>query len=235
MIFHAAGARPTSARSYVFDSQTPMTPQLHHITHPLVQHKLTLMRNKEASSTTFRTLLGELAMLMAYEVTRDMPTQLVEIETPLEKMQSPMIDGKKLVFASILRAGNGMLDGLLRVVPNARVGHVGLYRDPATLQAVEYYYKMPADMAERDVIAVDPMLATGGTLIATIDMLKRAGAKRIKGIFLVAAPEGLKALEAVHPDVEVYTAAIDERLNDKGYILPGLGDAGDRIFGTRIG
>lgn len=233
MIFQAAGARPTSARSYVFDSQTPMTPQLHHITHPLVQHKLTLMRNKEASSTTFRTLLGELAMLMAYEVTRDMPTQLVEIETPLEKMQSPMIDGKKLVFASILRAGNGMLDGLLRVVPNARVGHVGLYRDPATLQAVEYYYKMPADMAERDVIAVDPMLATGHSAAAAIEKLKGAGPRSIKFLCLLAAPEGIATLHAAHPDVPIYTAAVDRQLNDHGYILPGLGDAGDRIFGTK--
>ena len=233
MIFQAAGARPTSARSYVFDSQTPMTPQLHHITHPLVQHKLTLMRNKEASSTTFRTLLGELAMLMAYEVTRDMPTQLVEIETPLEKMQSPMIDGKKLVFASILRAGNGMLDALLRVVPNARVGHVGLYRDPATLQAVEYYYKMPADMAERDVIAVDPMLATGHSAVAAIEKLKSAGPRSIKFLCLLAAPEGIATLHAAHPDVPIYTAAVDRQLNDHGYILPGLGDAGDRIFGTK--
>ena len=233
MIFQAAGARPTSARSYVFDSQTPMTPQLHHITHPLVQHKLTLMRNKEASSTTFRTLLGELAMLMAYEVTRDMPTQLVEIETPLEKMQSPMIDGKKLVFASILRAGNGMLDGLLRVVPNARVGHVGLYRDPQTLQAVEYYYKMPADMAERDVIAVDPMLATGHSAVAAIEKLKSAGPRSIKFLCLLAAPEGIATLHAAHPDVPIYTAAVDRQLNDHGYILPGLGDAGDRIFGTK--
>ena len=207
--------------------------QVHHVTHPLVQHKLTLMRNKDASSTTFRTLLGELAALMAYEITRDMPTQLVEIETPLEKMKSPMIDGKKLVFASILRAGNGMLDGLLRVVPNARVGHVGLYRDPQTLQAVEYYYKMPADMAERDVIAVDPMLATGHSAVAAIDKLKAAGPRSIKFLCLLAAPEGIRTLHAAHPDVTIYTAAIDRELNDHGYILPGLGDAGDRIFGTK--
>ena len=213
-------------------SQAPR-PALHHVTHPLVQHKLTLMRNKNASSTTFRTLLGELAMLMAYEVTRDMPTQLVEIETPLEKMHSPMIDGKKLVFASILRAGNGMLDGLLRVVPNARVGHVGLYRDPATLQAVEYYYKMPADMAERDVIAVDPMLATGHSAVAAIDKLKEAAPRSIKFLCLLAAPEGIATLHAAHPDVPIYTAAVDRELNDHGYILPGLGDAGDRIFGTK--
>ena len=207
--------------------------QVHHVTHPLVQHKLTLMRNKDASSTTFRTLLGELAALMAYEITRDMPTQLVEIETPLEKMKSPMIDGKKLVFASILRAGNGMLDGLLRVVPNARVGHVGLYRDPQTLQAVEYYYKMPADMAERGVIAVDPMLATGHSAVAAIDKLKAAGPRSIKFLCLLAAPEGICTLHAAHPDVPIYTAAIDRELNDHGYILPGLGDAGDRIFGTK--
>ena len=209
------------------------TPQVHHITHPLVQHKLTLMRNRQASSTTFRTLLGELAMLMAYEITRDMPTQLVEIETPLETMRSPMIDGKKLVFASILRAGNGMLDGLLRVVPNARVGHVGLYRDPATLQAVEYYYKMPADMAERDVVVVDPMLATGHSAVAAIERIKACTPRSIKFLCLLAAPEGIAAMQAAHPEVPIYTAAIDRQLNEHGYILPGLGDAGDRIFGTK--
>ena len=212
----------------------PATPaQVHHITHPLVQHKLTLMRNKEASSTSFRTLLGELAMLMAYEVTRDMPTHLVQIETPLETMQSPMIDGKKLVFASILRAGNGMLDGLLRVVPNARVGTVGLYRDPKTLQAVEYYFKMPADMAERDVIVVDPMLATGHSAAAAIERIKACTPRSIKFLCLLAAPEGIATLQKAHPDVPIYTAAIDRQLNDHGYILPGLGDAGDRIFGTK--
>ncbi len=210
-----------------------MTNQIHHVTHPLVQHKLTLMRNKKASSTTFRTLLGELAMLMAYEVTRDTPTQLVEIETPLETMQSPMIDGKKLVFASILRAGNGMLDGLLRVVPSARIGHVGLYRDPQTLQAVEYFYKMPGDLTERDVIAVDPMLATGHSAVAALTRLKADKPRSLKFLCLLAAPEGLKTLTAAHPDVPIYTAAIDRELNDHGYILPGLGDAGDRIFGTK--
>ncbi len=207
--------------------------RVYHVTHPLVQHKLTLMRNKQASSTSFRTLLGELAMLMAYEITRDMPTQLVEIETPLETMRSPMIDGKKLVFASILRAGNGMLDGLLRVVPNARVGHVGLYRDPETLQAIEYYYKMPTDMAERDVIAVDPMLATGHSAVAAIDKIKASGARSIKFLCLLAAPEGIRTLHAAHADVPIYTAAVDRELNEHGYILPGLGDAGDRIFGTK--
>ena len=207
--------------------------QVHHVTHPLVQHKLTLMRQKDASSTTFRTLLGELAALMAYEITRDMPTQLVEIETPLEKMKSPMIDGKKLVFASILRAGNGMLDGLLRVVPSARIGHVGLYRDPQTLQAVEYFYKMPGDLTERDVIAVDPMLATGHSAVAALTRLKADKPRSLKFLCLLAAPEGLKTLTAAHPDVPIYTAAIDRELNDHGYILPGLGDAGDRIFGTK--
>ena len=207
--------------------------QVHHVTHPLVQHKLTLMRNKDASSTTFRTLLGELAALMAYEITRDMPTQLVEIETPLEKMKSPMIDGKKLVFASILRAGNGMLDGLLRVVPNARVGHVGLYRDPATLQPVEYYFKMPSEMDERDIIVVDPMLATGNSAAACVDRLKKLTPRSIKFVCLLAAPEGVATLQKAHPDVPIFTAAIDRELNDHGYILPGLGDAGDRIFGTK--
>ena len=210
-----------------------MPAEVHHVTHPLVQHKLTLMRNKDASSTTFRTLLGELAMLMAYEVTRDTPTQLVEIETPLEKMMSPIIDGKKLVFASILRAGNGMLDGLLRVVPNARVGHVGLYRDPATLQAVEYYFKMPSEMAERDVIVVDPMLATGNSAAAAVERIKKLHPRSIKFVCLLAAPEGVATLQKAHPDVPIFTAAIDRELNEHGYILPGLGDAGDRIFGTK--
>ena len=207
--------------------------QVHHITHPLVQHKLTLMRNKEASSTSFRTLLGELAMLMAYEVTRDMPTHLVQIETPLETMQSPMIDGKKLVFASILRAGNGMLDGLLRVVPNARVGTVGLYRDPKTLQAVEYYFKMPADMAERDVVVVDPMLATGNSAVAAVDRLQEHGPRSIKFVCLLTCPEGIAAMRQAHPDVPIFTAAVDRQLDENAYILPGLGDAGDRIFGTK--
>ena len=208
-------------------------PQVHHVTHPLVQHKLTLMRMKDSSSNSFRTLLNELAALMAYEVTRDMPVIDVEIETPMETMHSPMIDGKKLTFASILRAGNGMIDGLLSVVPNARVGHVGLYRDPATLQAVEYYFKMPADMEERDVIVVDPMLATGNSAAAAITKIKSTKPRSIKFLCLLAAPEGIRTLHEAHPDVPVYTAAIDRGLNDHGYIVPGLGDAGDRIFGTR--
>ena len=206
--------------------------QLHVIQHPLVQHKLTLMRQKDASTTSFRQLLNELSMLMAYEITRDMPTQEIEIETPLETTMGRVIDGKKLVFASILRAGTGILDGVLSVVPGARVGHIGLYRDPTTLQAVEYYFKMPSNMPERDVIVVDPMLATGNSAVAAIERLKRTRPRSIKFLCLLAAPEGVATLHAAHPEVPIYTAAIDRQLNEHGYILPGLGDAGDRIFGT---
>jgi len=206
---------------------------VHLIDHPLVQHKLTLMRRKDASTNTFRTLLNELSSLMAYEVTRDMPLQDVEIETPLETMTGRVIDGKKLVFVSILRAGNGILEGMLSVVPGARVGHVGLYRDPATLQAVEYYFKMPGEMAERDIVVVDPMLATGNSAIAAIDRLKKLHPKSIKFVCLLTCPEGSSHLQKAHPDVPIFTAAIDRQLNDHGYILPGLGDAGDRIFGTK--
>ena len=207
--------------------------QVHVISHPLVQHKLTLMRKKDASTTSFRRLLNELSMLMAYEVTRDMPTQSIEIETPLETMTGTVIDGKKLVLASILRAGTGILDGMLTVVPGARVGHIGLYRDPATLQAVEYYFKMPDHMQERDVIVVDPMLATGNSAAAAVARVKVLKPRSIKFLCLLAAPEGIATLQAAHPDVPIYTAAIDRELNDHGYILPGLGDAGDRIFGTQ--
>ena len=203
------------------------------VTHPLVQHKLTLMRRKDASTSTFRTLLNELSMLMAYEVTRDMPVQLVDIDTPLEAMQAPMIDGKKLVFVSILRAGNGILEGMLSVVPGARVGHIGLYRDPQTLQAVEYYFKMPQDMQARDVLVVDPMLATGNSAAAAITRLKQLKPRSIKFVCLLTCPEGIAALQKAHPDVPIFTAAIDRQLNEHGYILPGLGDAGDRIFGTQ--
>jgi uracil phosphoribosyltransferase len=203
------------------------------ITHPLVQHKLTLMRRKDASTSSFRTLLNELSMLMAYEVTRDMPVQLVDIDTPLEAMQAPMIDGKKLVFVSILRAGNGILEGMLSVVPGARVGHIGLYRDPQTLQAVEYYFKMPQDMQARDVLVVDPMLATGNSAAAAITRLKQLKPRSIKFVCLLTCPEGIAALQKAHPDVPIFTAAIDRQLNEHGYILPGLGDAGDRIFGTQ--
>lgn len=207
--------------------------KVHLIDHPLVQHKLTLMRRKDASTNTFRTLLNELSMLMAYEVTRDMPMQDIEIETPLEITTSRVIDGKKLVFVSILRAGNGILEGMLNVVPGARVGHVGLYRDPKTLTAVEYYFKMPHDMEERDIVVVDPMLATGNSAIAAVERLKELNPKSIKFVCLLTCPEGIRALQASHPDVHIYTAAIDRELNSHGYILPGLGDAGDRIFGTK--
>ena len=207
--------------------------QVHLIDHPLVQHKLTLMHKKDASTNTFRRLLNELASLMAYEVTRDMPLQDVQIDTPLETMTGKMIDGKKLVFVSILRAGNGILEGMLNVVPGARVGHVGLYRDPKTLTAVEYYFKMPQDMQERDIVVVDPMLATGNSAIAAVDRLKELNPKSIKFVCLLTCPEGIAAFHKSHPDVPIFTAAIDRQLNDHGYILPGLGDAGDRIFGTK--
>ena len=215
------------------NAQTGNDPFVHVIDHPLVQHKLTLMRRKDASTSSFRTLLNELAMLIAYEVTRDMPTQEVEIETPLETMTAKMIDGKKLVLVSILRAGTGILDGMLTVVPGARVGHIGLYRDPTTLQAVEYYFKMPKDMQERDVIVVDPMLATGNSAVAAIERVKATKPKSIKFVCLLTCPEGIATLRQAHPDVTIYTAAVDRQLNDHGYILPGLGDAGDRIFGTQ--
>ena len=212
---------------------TQISANVNLVDHPLVQHKLTLMRRKDASTSTFRRLLNELSALMAYEVTRDMPTHEVEIETPLEKMKSKVIDGKKLVFVSILRAGNGILEGMLNVVPGARVGHVGLYRDPKTLTAVEYYFKMPHDMNDRDVIIVDPMLATGNSAIAAVDRLKELHPKSIKFVCLLTCPEGIAALQKAHPEVPIFTAAIDRQLNDHGYILPGLGDAGDRIFGTK--
>jgi uracil phosphoribosyltransferase len=209
------------------------TPTVHLVTHPLVQHKLTLMRQKDRSTSSFRRLLHEVAMLMAYEVTRDMPTQLIDIETPLAAMKSPVIDGKKTVFVAILRAGTGLLDGMLEVVPGARVGHVGLYRDPKTLGAVEYYFKMPHELAERDAIVLDPMLATGNSAVAAVDRLKEAGPRSIRFVCLLAAPEGIRHFHAHHPEVPVFTAAVDRELNDHGYIVPGLGDAGDRIFGTK--
>ena len=206
---------------------------VHHLTHPLIQHKLTLMRQRERSTSSFRRLLGEISMLMAYEVTRDMPTQLIEIETPLETMQSPVIEGRKTVFVSIMRAGAGLMDGMLNVVPGARIGHIGLYRDPKTLGAIEYYFKMPGDMHERDAIVLDPMLATGNSAVAAVDRLKETRPRSIRFVCLLAAPEGLRRFHAVHPDVPVYTAAIDRELNSHGYIVPGLGDAGDRLFGTK--
>lgn len=210
-----------------------MGAELHHITHPLIQHKLTLMRQKDRSTNSFRRLMGEISMLMAYEVTRDMPMQLIDIETPLEAMKAPVIEGRKTVFVSIMRAGGGFLDGMLNVVPGARVGHIGLYRDPKSLVAVEYYFKMPHEMHERDAIVLDPMLATGNSAVAAVERLKETSPKSIRFVCLLAAPEGIANFHAVHPDVPVYTAAIDRGLNDHGYIVPGLGDAGDRLYGTK--
>lgn len=210
-----------------------MLEQVHTIDHPLVQHKLTLMRMKDTSTADFRALLQEIAMLLTYEVTRDLPVVMRAIETPMAAMNAPVLEGKKIVFVSILRAGGGLLDGMLRILPSARVGHIGLYRDPKTLVAVEYYFKMPGEMGDRDVIIVDPMLATGHSAIAAIDRLRQTGPKSMKFVCLLAAPEGIAAFHEHHPDVPVYTAAVDQRLNDKGYIIPGLGDAGDRLFGTK--
>ena len=208
------------------------TPEVHHIVHPLIQHKLTLMRDKNASTSSFRRLLGELSTLMAYEITRDMPLHPVQVETPLETTTGQAIDGKKLALISILRAGNGFLDGMLSVVPGARIGHIGLYRDPKTLQAIEYYFKMPTQMEERDAIVVDPMLATGNSAVMALDRIKVLKPRSIKFVCLLTCPEGIATLHKAHPDVPIYTAAIDRGLNEKGYIVPGLGDAGDRIFGT---
>ncbi len=207
--------------------------EVHVVSHPLVQHKLSLMRDKERSTAGFRRLLEEIALLLAYEVTRDLPLTLQSIETPLARMDAPVLDGKKVVLVSILRAGNGLLEGILQLLPSARVGHVGLYRDPATLQPVEYYFKMPEHMSDRDVIIVDPMLATGHSAAAAITRVKETQPRSIKFLCLLAAPEGIKSLREAHPDVPIYTAAIDECLNDHGYIVPGLGDAGDRMYGTK--
>ena len=203
------------------------------VDHPLVQHKLTLMRDKYQPTAYFRQLLRETALLLAYEVTRDLPLETKRVETPIEVMDAPVLSGKKLCFVSVLRAGNGLLEGMLDLLPSARVGHVGLYRDPETLEAVEYYYKVPQDIGERLVIVVDPMLATANSGIAAVDRLKQGGARQLKFVCLLAAPEGVAAFTAAHPDVPLYTAALDRELNDHGYILPGLGDAGDRIYGTR--
>ena len=210
-----------------------MTAPVHVAIHPLIQHKLGLMRKADCPSSDFRRLLGEIAMLLCYEVTRDLPTELMEIETPLQKSMQPVISGKKLVFAPILRAGVGFLDGMLELVPAARVAHIGLYRDPDTLQAVEYYFKAPSDIADRMIVVMDPMLATANSAVAAVDRLKERGAKDLRFVCLLAAPEGIARMRDAHPDVRIWTAAIDERLNDHGYIVPGLGDAGDRMFGTR--
>ncbi len=201
--------------------------------HPLIQHKLSILRDKSTSTYEFRVLIGEIAMLMTYEATRDLPLTDVEIETPVAKTVTKHLAGKKLAIVPILRAGLGMVDGVLTIIPAARVGHIGLYRDPETLQPVEYYCKLPADINEREVFVVDPMLATGGSAIDAIAQIKKRGPKNIKFMCTIAAPEGLNALAAAHPDVDIYCAALDEKLNDHGYIIPGLGDAGDRIFGTK--
>ncbi len=203
------------------------------VDHPLVQHKLSLMRDKDESTAGFRRLLREIALLLAYEVTRDLPLTFERIETPLMAMDAPVIEGKKLCIISILRAGNGLLDGMLDLLPSARVGHVGIYRDPASLMPVEYYYKVPTDIHERLSIVVDPMLATGNSAAAAITRLKESGAQQLKFVCLLAAPEGIEAMIRAHPDVPIYTAAVDQRLNEHGYILPGLGDAGDRMYGTK--
>ena len=203
------------------------------VDHPLVQHKLTIMRSKETSTASFRRLLREISLLLCYEVTRDLELTTKTIETPMQEMEAPTLEGKKLVFASVLRAGNGLLDGMLDLVPAARVAHVGLYRDHDTLQAVEYFFKAPSDLENRLVIVVDPMLATANSAVAAIDKLKERGATNLRFVCLLAAPEGVKRFTEAHPDVPVFTASIDEKLNEKGYIVPGLGDAGDRMYGTK--
>lgn len=203
------------------------------VTHPLVQHKLSLMRDKTTSTSKFRQLLREISMLLAYEVTRDLPMTVERIETPLEPMDAPVLKGRKLALVSILRAGNGLLDGILELIPAARVGFVGLYRDPETLQPVQYYCKLPAELDQRVTIVVDPMLATGNSSAAAVDLVKASGAREVIFLCLLAAPEGVKRMQEAHPDVRIVTAALDSHLNDHGYIVPGLGDAGDRMFGTR--
>ena len=210
-----------------------LTPHLTHVTHPLVQHKLTLMRDKNTSTAVFRQLLREISQLLAYEVTRGLPMTTRAIETPVQAMEAPVLDGKKLALVSILRAGNGLLDGVLELIPSARVGFVGLYRDEDTLRPVQYYFKVPTEMEDRLVIAVDPMLATGNSSVAAIDLLKKSGAKNIRFLCLLAAPEGIARMKEAHPDVPIVTAAVDSHLNENGYIVPGLGDAGDRMFGTK--
>ena len=210
-----------------------MTDNLTIVTHPLVQHKLSLMRDKSAPTPLFRQLLREISQLLAYEITRELDLTTKRIETPLEPMDAPVLDGKKLALVSILRAGNGLLDGVLELIPGARVGFVGLYRDEVTLEPVQYYFKVPDALEDRLVIAVDPMLATGNSSVAAIDLLKKSGAKNIRFMCLLAAPEGVQRMQEAHPDVPIVTAALDSHLNEKGYIVPGLGDAGDRMFGTK--
>jgi len=201
--------------------------------HPLIKHKLTLMRRKDTSTVNFRALLSEISMLLAYEALREIKLTEEEIETPLQKIKAPVVDGKKLVLVAIMRAGAGIVDGMLKIVPNARVGHIGLFRDPKTLEPVEYFYKVPNDLSDRDVIVCDPMLATGNSAVAAVQRVKQSKPASLRFVCLLACPEGIATFEKGHPDVPVYTAAIDERLNDHGYIVPGLGDAGDRLFGTK--
>jgi uracil phosphoribosyltransferase len=203
------------------------------VSHPLVQHKLTLMRKKDTSTASFRALLTEISMLLAYEATRDMKLGEADIETPMQPMKAPVLEGKKVVLIAIMRAGQGILDGMLQLIPSARVGHIGLYRDPKTLTAVEYYYKVPKNLQDRDVIVCDPMLATGNSAVAAIDRVKKSKPGSLKFVCLLACPEGVTNFHEHHPDVPIYTAAVDEKLNDHGYIVPGLGDAGDRLFGTK--
>ncbi len=210
-----------------------MTGQVVVIRHPLVQHKLTLMRSKDTSTSTFRNLLREISLLLGYEVCRDLPLSMVPIETPIAPIMAPKLDGKKVVLVSILRAGTGILDGMLALLPSARVGHIGLYRDHSTLQAVEYFFKVPPEMQDRDAVVLDPMLATGNSAVAAVTKLKATNPRSIKFVCLLTCPEGIRTFHAAHPDVPIYTASIDERLNEHGYIVPGLGDAGDRLFGTK--
>ncbi len=210
-----------------------MAKELFIMDHPLIQHKISLLRDKNTSTKEFRELISEIAMLMCYEATRDLPLKAVEIETPIATAKAHIIAGRKIAFVPILRAGLGMVDGILNMVPSAKIGHVGLYRDPETLKPVEYYCKMPTDISERDVIVLDPMLATGGSAIDAINLVKKYGPRSVKFMCVIAAPEGLAALQEAHPDVEIYVGALDERLNENSYIVPGLGDAGDRIFGTK--
>lgn len=210
-----------------------MTNSLTVVDHPLVQHKLSLMRSKDTPTAVFRQLLREISTLLAYEATKDLATEPIDIETPVAPTKAPVLAGKKLCLVSILRAGNGILEGMLDLLPLARVGHIGLYRDPTTLAAVEYYYKMPEELPARQVIVVDPMLATGNTAVAAVNRLKDGGAQKLKFVCLLTVPEGISTFHEAHPDVPIYTAGVDERLNDHGYIVPGIGDAGDRMFGTK--
>ncbi|CAA0086391.1 Uracil phosphoribosyltransferase [Starkeya nomas] len=222
---------PTPASNVL--TGAPLPPNVTVVDHPMIQHKLTLMRRSRTPANEFRLLLREISMLLAYEVTRDMPTELIEIETPLATMQAPVVAGKKLCLVSVLRAGGGILEGMLEILPAARVGHVGLYRDPVSLAAVEYYLKLPRDISSRTAIVLDPMLATGNSAVAAVSEIKAAGCQSIKFVCLLAAPEGVQAMYEAHPDVPIFAAAVDSHLNDHGYIVPGIGDAGDRIFGTK--